>query len=149
MVSIEKVKELRGETGISVMECKKALEGAEGDMDEAREILKNRKSEMAAKKKDREVGEGLITSYVHSDGKKGVLLDMRSETDFVSGSDGFKELGKEVALQIVAMNPENVEELMEQEFIKNEKKTITDMIDAAVAKFGENIEIRRFTRFEI
>lgn len=149
MVSIEKVKELREESGISIMQCKKALEEADGDMEKAKQILKDKESAMAAKKKDREVGDGLVVSYIHNDGKKGVLLDVRSETDFVSGSDKFGELCREIAMQIVAMNPDSVEDLLEQAFIKDEDKTMQDLIDGAVAEFGENIKVERFTRYEI
>lgn len=148
MVSIEKVKQLRDQTGISLGACKKALEEASDDLDKALEILRSRDAEVAAKKKDRDTGEGLVVSYIHGQ-KAGVLLDIRSETDFVAKSDGFKELARDVAMQIAAMDPESVEELLSQSHIKDESKTIEEVINSRVAEFGENIKVERFTRYEI
>ena len=105
MDNIEKVKKLREETGISLMECKKACEEASGDIESAKEILRKKGQSMAAKKFERQTGEGIIDSYIHQNNKVGVLLDIRCESDFVARSEDFKILSKEICLQIAAMNP--------------------------------------------
>src|SRR3989338_9163585 len=102
-ISIDQIKQLREETGLSVGECKKALEKAQGDMARAKELLKEWGTHTAEKKQERQTTEGLIESYVHSNGKIGVLVEVRCETDFVSKTDDFKNLCHELALQIVSM----------------------------------------------
>lgn len=148
MVSINQIKQLRKETGISITECKKALEEAKGDLEKAREILRQKGAEWAQKKTEREAGEGIIEAYIHSNKKVGVLLDLRCETDFVARSEDFGKLAHELSLQIAGMNPEP-ETLLEQPFVRDPKKTVADLMNEYGAKLGEKIEIKRFVRYEI
>jgi len=194
MISIEQIKKIREETGISITECKKALEEAQGDIDLAKEILRKWGKEFADKKTERETKEGIIEGYIHSGKKIGVLLDIRSESDFVARSEDFQRLAHEICLQIAAMNPlfltkgdipeefltgerkilkeqlkdsgkpqkiidqiiegklEKYKEeisLLSQPWIKDETKTIKDLIDEYIAKLGENIIIKKFVRYQI
>ncbi len=148
-ISIEKVKELRDETGLSIMQCQKALEEAEGDKDKALELLKAKGAEIAAKKSDRELGAGVVASYIHSNETVGVLIELMCETDFVSKNPDFKSAAKDIAMHIAAMNPENLEELLEQPYIKDPSLKISDIINNTTQKFGERTEIGKFVRFSI
>ena len=147
--SLQQIKELRERTGISIIECQKALEEADGDTEKATVLLREWGRDVAAKKQEREVGEGVIDSYIHATGKVGALIDVGCETDFVAKADDFKNLVHELAMQVVSMNPENVEELLEQSYIKDSSKSIKDLIAESIAKLGENIVVQRFKRFEI
>lgn len=165
MVSIDQIKKLRQETGISISECKKALEETEGDFEEAKEVLRKWGKELADKKSDRETGEGIIESYIHPNKKIGVLVNLRCETDFVARSKDFQKLAHELCLQIAAMNPLFLKEedvpkedkdkdkegiaLMSQPWIRDETKTVKELIDEYIAKLGENIMVKRFVRYEI
>lgn len=147
-IDLEKLKKLREETSISVSECRQALEDANGDYNKALEILRSKAAEKAAKKADRETGEGIVETYVH--GRKiGVMVMILCETDFVAKTDEFKHLAHEIALQIASMNPETVEELLKQEFIKEPSKTIDQMVKEAIHKTGENIVVKQFVRYQI
>jgi len=148
MINIDKIKQLREETCVSVSECKKALEQARGDFDKAKEILKKWGRELANKKSGREAAIGIIESYIHPDKRKGVLLELRCETDFVAKSDDFEKLAHELCLQIAAMDPAE-DDLSKQSWIKDETKTIKELIDEYIAKLGENIVVKRFVRYEI
>ncbi len=148
-ISIDQIKQLREETGISVAECKKALEAAQGDTGKAKELLKEWGAHTAQTKQERQTAEGLIESYVHSTGKTGVLVEVRCETDFVSKTDDFKNLCHELALQIASMNAATVEELLAQQYIKDPQKDVKGLIAQTIAKLGENIVVERFVRFEI
>lgn len=147
--SIDQIKRLREETGLSITECKKALEESNGDAEQAKQALKQWGKKVAEKKQAREVREGLIASYVHGGGKIGVLVDMRCETDFVARSDDFKELSREIALQVASMDPSSVEELLTQPSIKESSRTVKELVSDFIAKLGENIVIHRFSRFQI
>jgi elongation factor Ts len=149
MATTEEIKALRDETGLSIMQCKKALEDAGGDKAKALELLKERGADIAAKKGDRTLGAGIITSYIHSNGTVGVLLELACETDFVAKNPEFKDVAYGIAMHIAAMNPEDTAELLEQPFIKDPSKTISDLVNGAVQKFGERTEVGRFTRFAI
>ncbi len=194
MVSIDQIKQLREETGVSPTEIKKALEQSNGDPEKAKELLKIWGQKVLSKKVDRETKAGLIETYLHPNAQAGVLLDIRCETDFVGKSPDFKNLAHEICLQIVAMKPSFVREteipegfldgemriwqeqvagsgkpenivkqilegkankykqeicLMSQPWIKDDTKTIKNVIEDTVAKVGENIEVKRFARFEI
>jgi elongation factor Ts len=149
MISAEQIKKLREETGISVIECKKALEQAGGDQAKALEILKEAGKEIAGKKSERETKQGIVESYIHSNGKIGVVLELNCETDFVGRNSQFKELAHEIAMHIAAMNPKDAEELLSQPFIKDEQKTIQELINETIAKLGENIKVGKFVRLEI
>lgn len=144
----EDVQKLRGETGAGVMDCKRALEEAKGDFGKAKAIIREKGLAKAAKKSERETGAGYLESYIHA-GRVGVLLELRCETDFVARNEKFRKLAHELAMHIAAMNPENVEELLGQLFVKDEKETVKNLVKQAIAELGENIEVARFTRYEI
>ena len=188
------IKELRERTAAGLMDCKKALVETDGDMDKAIEFLRKKGLAAAAKKSGRLASEGVVTAYIHSNNRVGVLLEVNCETDFVAQTVDFKQFCADVAMQIAAMNPaavrreemdtakveaerallrekalaegkpekmvdrivdgqigkfysENV--LLEQKFVKDDKKTIEQVQQEIVAKLGENIKIRRFTRYEL
>lgn len=148
MYSIEDVKKLREATEMSIMDIKSALTESNGDFVQAREILKKRGAEISAKKSDRTASEGLVESYSHQ-GRIGVLVEVNSETDFVARNPEFKELAHELALQISAMNPTDVEDLLEQEYIRDASQKVRDLLQQKISKLGENIVIKRFIRFEL
>lgn len=148
MISIEQIKQLRQETGVSITECKKALEQAKGDFDKAKETLKKWGRELAGKKSEREAGLGIIEAYVHPDKRIGAMIELRCETDFVAKSKDFKELAHELCLQIAAMDPQE-DSLLSQPWIRDESKIIEDLVNEYIAKLGENIMVKRFKRFEI
>lgn len=143
------IKSLRDETGLSIAEVRKALEESQGDKAKALEILKNRSVEMAAKKADRALGAGSIASYIHGGGTSGTLVELSCETDFVAKNEEFKNLAKDIAMHVAAMNPADVAELLTQPFIKSPDKTIAEMVNGAIQKFGERTEVRRFARFSV
>lgn len=147
-IDIKLLKQLREETGISVSECRQALEDANGDYKKALVLLKSKAEEKAAKKADRETGQGIIETYVHA-GKIGVMVMLLCETDFVARTDEFKLLGHEIAMQIAAMDPKDVKELLAQEYIKDPSLTIEKMVKEAIHKTGENIVVKKFERFAI
>ena len=146
---IELVKKIRAEMGLGIMEIKSALEEAEGDEKKAKEILKEKGFKKAESKAERETHQGRVATYTHSTGKIGVMVELLCETDFVAKHEDFIAVTKEICLQIAAMNPETVEDLMKQEFIKDPSKTIEEMVKGLSAKFGENVKIRNMARFEI
>ena len=146
---IELVKKIRAEMGLGIMEIKSALEEAEGDEKKAKEILKEKGFKKAETKAERETHQGRVATYTHATGKIGVMVELLCETDFVAKHEDFLALTKELCLQVAAMNPETVEDLMKQEFIKDPSKTIEEMVKALISKFGENMKINRFSRFEI
>lgn len=188
-VNTELVKQLRDQTGISVMQCKVALEDAEGDLEKAMVILRKKSVEIAAKKGDRTLGSGAVGSYLHNTGSVGAIVVLRSETDFVSKNEEFRKLAYDLAMHVAASNPEYLNEeaipenakltaravfekeaegkeggmkekiiegkmssyfkdkvLLNQPYIKNPEITIQGLIDGAVQKFGERIEIESFVR---
>lgn len=147
MISIDRLKELREATGVSISECKKALQESKGDLQVAKEILKKWGRELASKKMHRETCQGIIDSYIHPNKKIGALLELNCETDFVAKSEDFKNLAHELCLQIAAMGEEIP--LLSQPWIKDAGKTIKDLIDEYIAKIGENIAVKRFARYEI
>jgi elongation factor Ts len=148
-ISSEQIKELRDRTGISMMSCKKALEEAGGDIEKAILGLREEGAKVADKKSSRELKAGIIVSYVHATKKVGVMLEARSETDFVAKNEGFQEMAYNVAMHIAGMNTENIEELMTQPYIKNPEITVSDYVKESIQKFGENIEISRFVRYNV
>lgn len=193
-INAQMVKELRERTGAGMMDCKAALAEANGDMEKAIEILRKKGLAKAAKKAGRETKEGLIISYVHHNGKIGVLLELNCETDFVARTDEFKELGNKIAMHIAAMAPRWVKRedvpadviekekeiyreqlkdsgkpaqviekiiegklesfyqdncLLEQKYALDQTTTIKDMIQQAIAKIGENIQVSRFVRMQV
>jgi elongation factor Ts len=198
MVTTDQIKELRDETGVSVMQCKKALEKADGDISKAKILLKKVGSDSAAKKADRALGAGTVASYVHTTGTIGSLLLLGCETDFVARNEDFKHLAYEIAMHVTALNPayvarDQIDEaeiksargvfeqeiakdskmqsakpeiqekaitgkldsylrdriLLEQSFIKDEKKTIKTLLDEATMKFGERVAVVSFSRISL
>lgn len=194
MANIDQIKQLREETGVSVSEVKKALEQANGDVAKAKELLRVLGKTVFGKKEARETKSGLVESYIHPNGKTGVLLDIRCETDFVAKSPDFKNLAHEICLQIAAMKPLFISDtdipaefldgetkiykeqvagsgkpekivsqiiegklnkykqevsLLFQIWIKDDSKTIKNIIEDATGKLGEKIEIKKFVRYEI
>ncbi len=146
-ITTEQIKELREATGISVMLCKKALEEAGGDMDKARVILQEKGAASAAKKGDRELGAGVIASYVHSNATVGAMVELGCETDFVSKNDEFKALAYDIAMHVAASGADQEVPLLDQPFIKNPDLTIGALVTNAIQKFGEKTEIVRVVRF--
>lgn len=139
------IKQLREKTGVSVMQCKKALEEASGDPQGAEAILKKHSVTVAKKKSERELSAGVVGSYVH-DGSIGAMVVLSCETDFVAKNPEFGALARELAMQVAAMGPESAEDLLEQSFIKNESKTVRDLLNEATQKFGERIEVDHLIR---
>ncbi|MFA5997538.1 MAG: translation elongation factor Ts [Candidatus Paceibacterota bacterium] len=149
MITTEQIKELREETGISVMQCKKALEEAGGDKEKALLILREKSEAIAEKKGDRTLGAGVIDAYIHSTKLMGTIIELSCETDFVARNEEFVGIARDIAMHITAVGPADVAELLEQPFIKNPDMTIKQVIDGGVQKFGEKIEVARFTRFAV
>jgi elongation factor Ts len=148
-IDLKAIKKLRDATSASIADVRRALDVAAGDEKKALDWLKKRAAEIAAKKADRETGEGLIEAYIHGGGKVGVLVEILCETDFVAKTDEFKHLSKEVAMQIAAMNPSDVDSLLKQEYIRDSSQTIEHFVKSVIGKLGENITIKRFARFEL
>ncbi len=143
------VKRLREETGAGVMDCKRALEETRGDFEKARTLIKDRGLEKAQKKSDREAKEGLVEAYVHAGGRIGAMVELSSETDFVARNPDFQKLAKELAMQVAAMDPKNVDELLEQVYIRDSSKKVGDLVTGIAATTGENVRVRRFKRFQL
>jgi len=148
-ITIDRIKKIRELTGYGIMDCRKALEEAAGDEKKAVELLNIWGIEKSAKKKDRETKAGLIQSYIHGEGKIGVLIELLCETDFVARTDDFKNLVHELCLQISSMNPKDIKELLKQEYIRDTGLTIGDMIKQTIGKLGENITVSRFVRMQL
>lgn len=148
-VTPQQVKELRDKTGVSMMECKKALEASNGDMDGALKILGERAVAAAAKKSDRTLGAGAVAAYVHGTGQVGALVMLSCETDFVSKNEEFIALARDIAMHVSAMQPADKEELLSQPFIKNPDKTVADLVSDATQKFGERTDISSFSRLSV
>lgn len=189
------IRELRDRTGAGVMDCKRALEEADGDLRKGEEILRLQGKQAAAKKASRETSQGLVEAYIHAGGKVGAMVELNCETDFVARNPEFKALAHDIAMQIAATgetayvspddvpqevlareralarelpdmagrSPAEVEQaverhvekmlehvcLLKQPFIKDQAITIQDLVTACIAKFGENIRVRRFARFQL
>lgn len=138
---------LREKTKAGVMDVRRALEGAGGDLVKAEEILRSLGLEKAESKSERATGSGIIETYTHADGKIGVMIEVACETDFVAKTDEFKSLVHELTLQIAAMSPTSVDELLEQEYIRDPARKIADLVHDTIAKTGENVKVKRFERF--
>lgn len=148
MITAAMVKDLREKTGAGMMDCKKVLTEADGDMERAIELLRERGIAKAAKKSDRIAAEGLVLGYVSEDRKVGAVVEVNSETDFVAQNEEFRSFVQVIAEQVAMKNPSNVDELLEQESIKESGKKVSEVLIDKVAKIGEKLSIRRFTRFE-
>lgn len=143
-VRLEDIKKLREGTSAGVADCRQALEEAKGKMDEAIKILRKKGLERAEKKADRAVKAGAVFSYVHHTGKVGSMVALACETDFVAKTDEFQHLGKELAMQVAAAKPENIEGLLKQEYIRDPAKKIAEVIKEVIGKLGENIQVVDF-----
>ena len=148
MVTAALVKELREKTGAGMMDCKKVLTETDGDLEKATELLRERGIAKAAKKSGRVAAEGVVEAYISEDGKVGAVVEVNSETDFVAKNEEFKQFVMDVAKQIVKNNPKSVEDLLAEPSISVEGKTVNEVLIDKIAKIGENMTIRRFTRFE-
>lgn len=163
-VTVDDIKALRQITGAGVMDSKRALEEASGDIEKAEEILRQQGIASAAKKANRATNQGLIESYIHSGGRMGAIVEVNCETDFVARTDEFKDLAHNLAMQVAAMSPSYVDEstapedetvdaaqdcLLQQPFIRDPAKTVQDLVNETVGKLGENVRVRRFTRFSL
>jgi elongation factor Ts len=148
-LDLKAIKKLRDATSASVADVRRALDETNGDEKKALAWLKKRAGEIAAQKADRKTGEGLIEAYIHGGGKVGVLVEVLCETDFVAKTDEFKQFVKEIAMQVAAMNPADVETLLKQEYIRDSSQTIEQYVKSMIGKLGENITIKRFSRFEL
>lgn len=146
---MDKIKELREVTGAGVMDAKKALEEAGGDLAKATEVIRAKGLAKAESKSDRELKSGRVYCYTHGGGTAGAMVEIACETDFVAKTEEFETLCKEVVLQVVSMNPKDVEELLKQEYIRDSSKTIEVLVKELVGKTGENIQIIRFSRFKL
>ena len=169
------VQRLRTETGAGVMDCKRALEEANGDVERARDLLRQKGLAAAAKRSGREAKEGVVEAYLHGGGRIGAMVELSSETDFVARSPEFRDLAKNIAMQVAAMSPVVVSEdeltpearqelvkehgdekralesavLLRQPYIRDNTKTIGDLVTALAASTGENVRVRRFARFQL
>jgi len=158
----ELIKELREKTGAGIMECKRAIEDASNDLGKAEQLLKERGLAKAAKKVGREANQGIVDSYIHAGGRVGALVEVNCETDFVARNDEFRSLVHDIAMQVAAMGPSRISgdepipdgaggdvPLLDQPFIKDNARTIQDLVTESIAKLGENIVVRRISRFEL
>jgi elongation factor Ts len=147
-ISIDEIKKLREQTGVGITDAKKALVEAEGDFDKALAAMRKKGFDKAIKRGDREASAGLVGTYSH-DGRIGVVVEVNCETDFVAKTDEFKELVKDLCLHIAASAPKDAKELEGQEFVKDPSITVGDYVKQHIAKLGENIVVRRFSRLAL
>ncbi len=143
------LKKLRNETSVSIADLRKALEETNNDYKKALEWVKKHGIEKAEKKADRQTAQGIIESYIHQNGKVGTMVELLCETDFVARTSEFKNLAHEIAMQVAAMAPTDVDSLLKQEYIRDPSLTIQDLVKQIISKLGENIVIKKFERFEI
>ena len=148
-ITAKQIRALREKTGAPMYRVKKVLEELEGNENKAETILKKEGFEKAATKLDRQTNAGEIAVYVHHSGKVASVVEVYCETDFVARNKLFRELAHNLALQVAAMDPKNVDELMEQEFIKDSTKKVEDLVKEVIAKTGENVRIGRIIRVEL
>lgn len=148
-IDIKKLKELKEQTDAAIMDCRKALIQVKGDMKKAKSLLEQWGFKKAQKLKGKKTTCGVVECYIHAGRQIGSIVKILCETDFVARNGEFINLCHEIAMQIVAMNPKNIDELLKQQYIKENTKTIKDLIDLAIAKFGENINIDSFNRLNI
>jgi len=146
---MESIKKLRQETGARIMDCKKALEEAKGDLKLAKKYVQEKGLARAEKSTDREAGVGYIASYTHATGQIASLVELLCETDFVAANEEFRQLAKNLAMQVAAMNPQDKKELLKQDFIRESGQTVDMVIKALSGKIGEKIVLGRFMRFVV
>ncbi len=162
-VDTSKIKQLREETGAPVMDCKRALEASDGNVDAAKRWLRERGAAIAEKKAERVASQGVVGSYIHHNNRVGVLVEINCETDFVARNEDFQRLVRDIAMQISWTDPKWVgneedapaeyppdeQPLLKQSFVRDESRSIQDLVHEAIGKLGENIVVRRFTRYEL
>ena len=148
-IAIENIKKLRTETGASIADCRKALEESGNDYKKALEWIKKHGIEKASKKSGRKTLQGLVEAYIHQGGRVGAMIELTCETDFVARTNDFKNLAHELAMQVAAMSPKDVDALLKQEYIRDPSMTIGDLIKQAIGKLGENIVVKKITRYEL
>ncbi len=163
-VTTAMVKELRDRTGAGIMDTKRALEAADGVMEEAEKALAKKGLATALKKGSRETSEGVIQSYIHTGNRIGAMVELNCETDFVARTPEFTDLARDLAMQVAAMSPVHInremvpedagdvpagEILTEQQYIKEPGKTVSELVTEMIARVGENVRIRRISRFEL
>ena len=149
MVDLKDIKKLREQTKAGIMDCRKALQRAQGDFDKAKKYLKEKSIAIAAKKKNRETKAGLIEAYIHNGNQVGAIIKLSCETDFVAQTKELKELAHELAMQAAAMKPKNVKKLLEQEYIRDSEKKVKDLVKETIGKIRENIKVEEIARLEI
>ena len=148
-ITTDQIRKLREQTGAPVIRAKKILEEVGGDEKKAFEILQKEGFEKAAKREGRVTSQGLIATYIHHSGKVASLVEVFCETDFVARNELFRNLAHELALQVASMEAKDANELMEQEYIKNPTKKISDLVKEVIVKTGENVRIGRIVRVEL
>lgn len=148
-INTEEIKKLREETGAGILEVKKALEDTGEDYEKARQLLMDKVAGKAAKKVDRVTKDGLVEAYIHAGGKLGSLLWIACETDFVAKTDDFKKLAHEIAMQVCTEDFADIASLVNSEYTRDPTKKVLDLINEVIAKVGEKIEIRGFTKFDV
>ena len=163
-IAVELVRTLREQTGAGILECKKALEASQGDLDKAADALRQKGFAQAAKRSDRSTNQGLIEAYIHTGGRLGALVELGCETDFVARTAEFKELAHDIAMQVVAMAPDYLDKadmeegdtrpvaqvsLLQQPFIRDNSSSVGEVVQVLAAKVGENVRVLRFTRLAL
>jgi elongation factor Ts len=148
-ITLDQIKKLRQQTKAGVMDCRRALEESGGNLEKAQEWLREKGINSATKRVQKETGCGLVEAYTHSDGRIVAVVELRSETDFVARTEEFRKLAHELAMQVAAMNPKDVKELLKQPWIRDEKKTVEELVKETGGKLGENIMVKRIARFEL
>jgi elongation factor Ts len=146
-ISMESIKKLRQQTGARIMDCKKALEEAKGDLKLAKKYVQEKGLARAEKTTDRQASAGYIASYTHATGQIASLAELLCETDFVAANEEFRQLAKNLAMQVAAMNPQDREELLKQDFIRESGQSVDMAIKVLSGKIGEKIVLGRFVRF--
>jgi len=148
-ITLDQIKKLRAKTKAGVMDCRQALRQAQGKLDLAEKILRQWGVKSAGKRVNRETAYGVVEAYSHTDGRIVAVVELCCETDFVARNDEFKKLAHELAMQVAAMKPKNISQLLKQPWIRDEKRTVDSLVKEAIGKIGENIVVRKIARFEL
>jgi elongation factor Ts len=148
-ITLDLIKKLRAKTKCGIMDCRVALGETGGDFKKAEDWLRKKGIKSAQNKAERATATGLIEAYSHAEGKIVAMVELLCETDFVARTDDFKKLSHELAMQVAAMNPENVKKLLSQPYIRDEKITVDDLVKELIGKTGENIKVSRIARFAL
>ena len=149
IISLKQIKDLREETGVGIMDAKKALTEAKGEIKKAAELLKKWGAEKLAGREDKVTNEGQVFAYLHHDGRLGSLVKLNCETDFVARSTEFQTLGKELAMQAAAMAPKNPAALLAQAYVRDSAKTVADLVNETAVKVKEKISVAEIVRLAV